>query len=48
MNNPSSGEGMKHLLHIIILFEFVDEPEDLRRLSLGKLDRHRANVLMLG
>ena len=48
MNNPSSGQGMKYLLHIIILFELVDQPEDLGRLGLGKLDRHGADVLMLG
>src|SRR3979490_2261604 len=43
-----SCQGMKDLLHIIVLFEFVDQPQDLGRLILGQFDRQDADVLVLG
>src|SRR5215469_6524935 len=44
----SSGEGVKNLLHVIVLFEAIDQSQHLSRLVLRKLRRHRADVLVLG
>jgi hypothetical protein len=38
---------MEDLLHVIILFKFVDQAQDLGCLVLGEFDRHGADVLVL-
>src|SRR5437773_2535329 len=43
-----SGEGVKHLLNVLVLLQTVDHREDLGRLLLRQLARHGADVLMLG
>jgi hypothetical protein len=43
-----SGEGVKYLLHIIVLFELVDHGQNLRRLFFRQLGRNGADVLVLG
>jgi hypothetical protein len=43
-----SGEGVKYLLHIIVLFQLVDHCQNLGRLFFRQLARDRAYVLVLG
>jgi hypothetical protein len=43
-----SGERVKYLLHVIILFELVDHGQNFRRLFFRQLSRHRTDVLVLG
>src|SRR5215831_14496784 len=48
MVRAASGEGVEDLLHVVILLETIDQREHLRRLFLGQLGRHGADVLVLG
>src|ERR1700716_4345339 len=43
-----SCQGMEDLVHIIVLFDFVDQPQDLGRLILGQFDRQDTDLLVLG
>ena len=38
-----SRQGMEDLLHVIILFELVDQGQDLGSLIFRQFDRHRAD-----
>jgi hypothetical protein len=41
-------EGVKYLLHIIVLFELVDHRQNFRCLFFRQLGRNRADVFVLG
>ena len=41
------GEGVIHLLHVVVLLELVDQLHHFRRLRLGQLGRREADVLVL-
>src|SRR6266404_6483175 len=43
-----SRQGVEDLLHVVVLLEFVDQAQNLGCFGLGKLDRHGADVLVLG
>ena len=41
-------EGVKYLLHVIVLFKPVDHGQNFRRLFFRELGRNRADVFVLG
>src|SRR5262245_57338873 len=48
MVRAASGEGVEDLLHVVVLHKTIDQSEHVRRLVLGQLGRHGADVLVLG
>ena len=46
--SAASGEGVKHLLHVVVLLELVDKSEHFCGLLFRKLGRHGADVFVLG